>query len=269
LLAEVLRQESVGRVLVFTRTKRGADKVVRGLAKDGLAAEAIHGNKSQNQRERVLAAFRDGKLRTLVATDIAARGIDVEGISHVVNYDLPNIPESYVHRIGRTARAGADGIAISFCDAEERAYLRDIEKLIRISIPSTDRRNGRHADAAERTNGATAAPPRHQPQQHKAPQRHKAQHTGPHKQRHPQEAHGRQNPGRDQRPHGVRPDQKPAHSQHQGKPNHQAKHQPQHQQHRRDDGRPGRHDDAGIGAVAFMRQPRRGGHRQTAGGSSR
>jgi ATP-dependent RNA helicase RhlE len=277
LLAEVLRQEPVQRVLVFTRTKRGADKVVRGLAKDGLAAEAIHGNKSQNQRERVLAAFRDGKLRTLVATDIAARGIDVEGISHVVNYDLPNIPESYVHRIGRTARAGADGIAISFCDGEERAYLRDIEKLIRISIPSSDRRNGRHADAAERTDGATAAPPRHQPQQHKAPQRHKAQHTGPHKPRHQQEARGQHNPGRDQRPDqrshqrpdqrslGARADQKPAHSQHQSKP----KHQPQQQQHRRDDGRPARHDGAGIGAVAFMRQPRRGGHRQTAGGSSR
>src|SRR5215510_12973083 len=107
LLAEILRQEAVARTLVFTRTKHGADKVVRALAKAGLAAEAIHGNKSQGQRERVLAAFRSGRLRTLIATDIAARGIDVEGISHVVNYDLPNIPESYVHRIGRTARAGA------------------------------------------------------------------------------------------------------------------------------------------------------------------
>ena len=111
--------------------------------KPGIRAEAIHGNKSQNQRERVLAAFRDGKLRTLIATDIAARGIDVDGISHVVNYDLPNIPESYVHRIGRTARAGADGVAISFCDNEERAYLRDIERLIRITIPATDRRTGK------------------------------------------------------------------------------------------------------------------------------
>ena len=99
------------------------------------AAEAIHGNKSQNQRERVLGAFRAGKLTTLVATDIAARGIDVDGISHVINYDLPNIPESYVHRIGRTARAGADGIAISFCDNEEVAFLRDIEKLIQIKLP--------------------------------------------------------------------------------------------------------------------------------------
>ena len=120
LLAELLKSEPVERVLVFTRTKHGADKVVRGLQKAGLSAEAIHGNKSQNQRERVLADFRNGKLRTLIATDIAARGIDVDGVSHVFNYDLPNIPESYVHRIGRTARAGAEGIAISFCDHEER-----------------------------------------------------------------------------------------------------------------------------------------------------
>jgi ATP-dependent RNA helicase RhlE len=136
-LSDFLRQEPIDRVLVFTRTKHGADKVVRGLNKDGIAAEAIHGNKSQNQRERVLKNFRDGRVRTLVATDIAARGIDVEGISHVVNFDLPNIPESYVHRIGRTARAGADGIAISLCSHDERPYLRDIEKLIRMAIPAS------------------------------------------------------------------------------------------------------------------------------------
>jgi superfamily II DNA/RNA helicase len=112
------------------------------LQNAGFAAEAIHGNKSQNQRERVLADFRTGKLRTLIATDIAARGIDVDGVSHVVNYDLPNIPESYVHRIGRTARAGADGIAISFCDYEEAPFLRDIERMIRMSIPVTDKRTG-------------------------------------------------------------------------------------------------------------------------------
>jgi ATP-dependent RNA helicase RhlE len=140
LLAEVLKSEKVDRALVFTRTKHGADKVVRGLVKSGIAAEAIHGNKSQNQRDRVLAQFRSGEIRTLVATDIAARGIDVDGVSHVINYDLPNMPESYVHRIGRTARAGAEGIAISFCDGEERAFLRDIEKLIRMSIAATDRR---------------------------------------------------------------------------------------------------------------------------------
>ncbi|MGB8046073.1 MAG: DEAD/DEAH box helicase, partial [Pseudolabrys sp.] len=163
LLVEVLKTEKTDRVLVFTRTKHGADKVVRSLQKAGHTAEAIHGNKSQSQRERVLAAFRDGKLRTLIATDIAARGIDVDGVSHVVNYDLPNIPESYVHRIGRTARAGAEGVAISFCDHEERAYLRDIERLIRIAIPVTDRRTGK-------------------PPAHPAPQHAEARHGGrPHR----------------------------------------------------------------------------------------
>jgi len=154
ILVDLLRQETIDRALVFTRTKHGADKVVRRLNQAGIAAEAIHGNKSQGQRERVLAAFRSGKVRTLVATDIAARGIDVDGISHVVNFDLPNVPETYVHRIGRTARAGADGIAISLCDAEEMAFLRDIEKLIRLSLPMTDRRA--HPQRAE----APAAPGR-------------------------------------------------------------------------------------------------------------
>jgi len=140
ILIDVLRRETINRALIFTRTKHGADKVVRGLIRAGIGAEAIHGNKSQNQRERVLAAFRKGEVRTLVATDIAARGIDVDGLSHVVNFDLPNVPETYVHRIGRTARAGAEGIAISLCDGEEVAFLRDIEKLIRMTIPVSDRR---------------------------------------------------------------------------------------------------------------------------------
>jgi superfamily II DNA/RNA helicase len=148
-LAQLLKQEAVDRALIFTRTKHGADKVVKGLAKAGIAANAIHGNKSQNHRERVLAAFRSGEIRTLVATDIAARGIDVDGISHVVNFDLPNVPETYVHRIGRTARAGADGIAISLvAGAEELGYLRDIERLIRIALPREDRRTPGHRDAA-------------------------------------------------------------------------------------------------------------------------
>jgi len=142
LLIEILRGEVTGQTLVFTRTKHGADKVVKSLHHAGMSAEAIHGNKSQNQRERVLGMFRSGKLKVLVATDIAARGIDVEGISHVINYDLPNIPESYVHRIGRTARAGAEGIAISFCDNEEMSFLRDIEKLIQLKLPQTERRTG-------------------------------------------------------------------------------------------------------------------------------
>ncbi|MBN9148920.1 MULTISPECIES: DEAD/DEAH box helicase [unclassified Nitrobacter] len=140
-LAQLLKQEPVNRALIFTRTKHGADKVVKSLAKAGIRSDAIHGNKSQNHRERVLAAFRTGEIRTLVATDIAARGIDVDGISHVVNFDLPNVPETYVHRIGRTARAGADGAAISLvAGAEEMAYLRDIEKLIRVALPREDRR---------------------------------------------------------------------------------------------------------------------------------
>ncbi len=135
LLAHILRDPAIDRVLVFTRTKHGADRVVRGLDKSGIAGAAIHGNKSQPQRERALQAFRDGECRVLVATDIAARGIDVDGVSHVLNFDLPNVPESYVHRIGRTARAGKDGLAISFCNDEERAYLRDIERLTRQKVP--------------------------------------------------------------------------------------------------------------------------------------
>jgi ATP-dependent RNA helicase RhlE len=138
LLSQVLKADAVERALVFTRTKHGADRVVRSLGQSGISAKAIHGNKSQNERERVLAAFRDGHVRTLVATDIAARGIDVTGITHVINYDLPNIPESYVHRIGRTGRAGAAGVAVSFCDGEEAPFLRGIEKLIRMSIPVSD-----------------------------------------------------------------------------------------------------------------------------------
>jgi superfamily II DNA/RNA helicase len=159
ILAQILKQEPVNRALVFTRTKHGADKVVKVLAKAGINANAIHGNKSQNHRERVLAAFRTGEIRTLVATDIAARGIDVDGISHVVNYDLPNVPETYVHRIGRTARAGAEGIAISLiAGAEEMGYLRDIEKLIRIALPREDRRTAGTRDARDTGPAASQAP---------------------------------------------------------------------------------------------------------------
>jgi ATP-dependent RNA helicase RhlE len=136
-LAETLQGEPIDRALVFTRTKRGADKLVRLLAKSGVTAEAIHGDKSQGQRDRALAGFRAGRVRNLVATDIAARGIDVTGITHVVNYDMPNDPESYVHRIGRTARAGRPGTAISLCSADELPYLRSIEKLIRCAISAS------------------------------------------------------------------------------------------------------------------------------------
>jgi len=134
LLTLFLKREPVERALVFTRTKHGADKVVRLLNAAGLASAAIHGNKSQPQRERALADFKAGKVKTLIATDIAARGIDVTGVSHVINYDLPNVPEQYVHRIGRTARNGADGIAFSMCAGDERPYLKLIEKTTRQRI---------------------------------------------------------------------------------------------------------------------------------------
>lgn len=137
-IARLVRKHPAERMIVFTRTKRGADKVAKKLNSEGLGASAIHGNKSQGQRERALAAFRAGTEPVLIATDIAARGIDVPGVEVVVNYDLPNIPESYVHRIGRTARAGASGLAVSFCAEDEAKYLRDIEKLIRKQIPAFD-----------------------------------------------------------------------------------------------------------------------------------
>lgn len=129
-LVEILHNQDVERAIVFTRTKHGANKLARHLEQAGLAADAIHGNKSQGQRQRALEGFKTGDIPVLVATDIAARGIDVDGVSHVVNFELPNVPEVYVHRIGRTARAGTEGVAISFCDAEERDLLRAIEKLI-------------------------------------------------------------------------------------------------------------------------------------------
>jgi ATP-dependent RNA helicase RhlE len=135
LLTTLLDDPSFERVLVFTRTKHGADRVTRHLVGAGIDAAAIHGNKSQPQRERALAGFRSGKGRVLVATDIAARGIDVEGVSHVINFELPNVPEDYVHRIGRTARAGATGTAVAFCSDDERPHLRSIEKLTRLSVP--------------------------------------------------------------------------------------------------------------------------------------
>jgi ATP-dependent RNA helicase RhlE len=135
LLTDLLADSAVTRALVFTRTKHGADRVTRQLAQAGVEAAAIHGNRSQSQRERALAGFRAGSTRVLVATDIAARGIDVDGVSHVINFDLPDVPESYVHRIGRTARAGAAGRAISFCDPSERGTLRDIEATIRQRVP--------------------------------------------------------------------------------------------------------------------------------------
>ena len=141
LLSELLADKAMLRTLVFTRTKRGADRVAKHLASAGTPVSAIHGNKSQNQREAALDAFKDGRIRALVATDIAARGIDIDEVTHVVNFDLPEVPEAYVHRIGRTARAGSLGAALAFCSGEEKHLLRDIERLTRQVIPSEDRRN--------------------------------------------------------------------------------------------------------------------------------
>ena len=135
LLVDCLKDPACDRTLVFSRTKHGANRVVGDLEKAGIQAAAIHGNKSQGARTRALDAFKTGEIKVLVATDIAARGIDVDGVSHVINYEIPNIPETYVHRIGRTARAGREGIALSFCDSEERAFIRDIERLIGRAIP--------------------------------------------------------------------------------------------------------------------------------------
>jgi ATP-dependent RNA helicase RhlE len=135
LLLHLLKDQSIETALVFTRTKHGADRVAKDLNRAGVQAEAIHGNKSQNARQRALSNFKSKQTRVLVATDIAARGIDIDDLSHVVNFELPNVPETYVHRIGRTGRAGVSGIALSFCDSEEKEFLRDIHKLIAKTIP--------------------------------------------------------------------------------------------------------------------------------------
>ena len=183
LLTILLRETDFDRAIVFTRTKHGADRVVKLLGGNGIAAHAIHGNKSQPQRERALAAFKSGEVPILVATDIAARGIDVSGVSHVFNFELPNVPEQYVHRIGRTARAGASGQAIAFCAEDERPYLRDIERLTRqkIAVDALPEDFTRRADAlrAERTKaiGADPAPREDRPRQQRGPARPKASHA--------------------------------------------------------------------------------------------
>jgi len=158
LLVILLRATGMSKVIVFTQRKHIANKVAEHLNEAGITAAAIHGNKSQGARTQALGGFREGRVRILVATDIAARGIDVDGITHVINYELPNEPETYIHRIGRTARAGADGDALSFCCAEERDYLRDIERLLGRPIP-VDSRHGYHCEAAKHATGDAARPP--------------------------------------------------------------------------------------------------------------
>jgi len=156
LLVDLLRQKHLTRVLVFTRTKHRANKLAAYLDQNGVRADAIHGNKSQTNRTKALSDFKAGRTKVLVATDIAARGIDIDDISHVINFELPNIPESYVHRIGRTARAGAEGTAYSFCAADERDFLRDIEKLIRQKIEVMD--HPYHSEHAKNAVGRAARP---------------------------------------------------------------------------------------------------------------
>jgi ATP-dependent RNA helicase RhlE len=201
-LASVLRGPDMARAIVFTRTKRGADKVQKFLEVNGFAAAAIHGNKSQNQRERALDGFRDGHVKVLVATDIAARGIDVDGVSHVINFELPNVPEAYVHRIGRTARAGASGIAIAFCGPDERDFLRDIERLTGIRIPVVGAPEGVATIAAP-----ASAEPERMPrgQAHRQPhgQHPNGQHpNGQHPHGHRPHRGGAKRRGRGGKPHG-------------------------------------------------------------------
>ncbi len=174
LLVHLLQNPDIKEVLVFCRTKHGSNKLAKILEKHGIKADAIHGNKSQTARQNALKGFKEGKLRVLVATDIAARGIDIDDLAHVVNYDLPNVPETYVHRIGRTGRAGATGKAISFCDVEERAYLRDIQRLIKREIavitghPHESDGTARPPAKEERRSGhnpgRSGRPPRQRPQ---------------------------------------------------------------------------------------------------------
>ncbi len=166
LLKSLLEDAKLDRVIVFTRMKHAANKVVAKLKASGVSAVAIHGNKSQNARTQALADFKSGDVRILVATDIAARGLDIDNISHVINYDLPNEPETYVHRIGRTARAGLDGMAFSFCAAEDRDYLRNIEKLLRKSVP-VDTSHPYHCESARTATGVDARPAPKQQRNHR------------------------------------------------------------------------------------------------------
>ncbi len=200
LLAKLLENADLSRVIIFTRTKHCANRVSEQLDKGGVPAEAIHGNKSQNARQKALEEFRSGRARVLVATDIAARGIDVDGITHVINYELPNEPESYVHRIGRTARAGASGIALSFCDASERSHLKAIERLTRRSLAVVDTRPligeaAAHSEASDEVRPARGRPHSSQKQGQKKPGQQKQGQT-----RHGKPAHhGRPAQGETQR----------------------------------------------------------------------
>jgi ATP-dependent RNA helicase RhlE len=207
LLMDLLDDPRITSALVFTRTKRGADVVARTLERSNISAEAIHGNKAQNARQRSLTNFKSGKIRVLVATDIAARGIDIDNLQYVFNYEIPNVPETYVHRIGRTGRAGANGIALSFCAPDEKAYVKDIEKLTGVKIPVE-----RHA-FAKPTHQEHAKPQLRQAERHPQAQHSKSQHPKPQhpKPHHPKRDDRRERPQQESRgnkpqhPRGERP----------------------------------------------------------------
>ncbi len=221
LLAHILKDEAVVSALVFTRTKHGADRVVKDLQRTGIPAQAIHGNKSQNARQRALGDFKSGRTRVLIATDIAARGLDIEEISHVINFDLPEVPETYVHRIGRTGRAGLSGIALSFCESDERGYLRDIQKLIGRTLPVVEDhpyRSGTTAPAFEphreerrperRLEKRFAHKPDHKPRNkhHQKPRHEPKQEPKKEQPRHePKQEPERRRDDRGRQPHGQRP----------------------------------------------------------------
>jgi ATP-dependent RNA helicase RhlE len=198
LLVHLLRDPKMDMVLVFSRMKHSADRVARILCQARVPAEAIHGNKSQNNRVRALNNFKDGATRILVATDIAARGIDIDGVTHVINFELPNVPESYVHRIGRTARAGREGTAISLCDSEERAYLADIERLIKKKVPvatldfkvPTDLPRTSRPQAERLSPHSAERSPRAERTPRQAPRRNDSRREGPRQDGHPQRSGG-------------------------------------------------------------------------------
>ena len=238
LLADLLTKEPVERALVFTRTKHGADRVVRSLSQAGIAAEAIHGNKTQGNRERTMAAFRNGQIKTLVATDIAARGIDVDGISHVINYDLPNIAETYVHRIGRTARAGATGVAISLVSSDEMEFLRDIEKLIRRQVPMAG--GDKHRDAMKADGD-------------RQPQRHRGSNN--------RSDDGRQHQNREAKGGDGAPKKRGNRQRNKGRSNGE--------QPRQGNRQPATGNAGGIANVRFMDRPRRPGGGMSQGSASR
>ena len=200
-LAELLKMDGIGRTLVFSRTKHGADRIVKQLEQDGISANAIHGNKAQNARERALAAFRDGSAPVLVATDIAARGIDVDGVTHVIQFDLPEVPETYVHRIGRTARAGASGEAVALCSHEDRDKLRAIEKLIRQQIPSETRPGATPEEAAAQ---------REAPRPPRQPQPPRGAHKPQRQTQHRPAGHGKPSEPKRSAPAGDQPRRRPA-----------------------------------------------------------